>query len=140
MRGTGHTRIKYLISYRNTRLPLLRWSRSFSITPTCREQTKEQRHSEQRAGPRQDERHERSNYTSIRPITVFALCIPAGYALNWALKRQDDIAEVTRNKTFRPPAPSSRLFQPHHQPLLPPLILRLNALLPVCNSNSHSFK
>ena len=29
---------------------------------------------------------------SIRPLTVFALCIPLGYGVNWALKKRDEAA------------------------------------------------
>lgn len=32
---------------------------------------------------------------SVRPITVFALCIPLGYAANWALKEKDGNASDT---------------------------------------------
>lgn len=45
-----------------------------------------------RAG--QDGRHGPPNRSSIRPITLFAICIPLGYALSWALKTREDVADT----------------------------------------------
>ena len=51
-------------------------------------------------GEKSDSKHGKSNDGdrrepkggSVRPLTVFAICIPLGYTLNWALKQRDEAA------------------------------------------------
>ena len=38
----------------------------------------------------QNGRHEQPKRRLLRPFTVFALCIPLGYAFNWSLKRRNE--------------------------------------------------
>ena len=49
---------------------------------------------------RHEDQQERPKRGSIRPLTVFAICIPLGYGLNWALKARDEATTAADKDGF----------------------------------------
>ena len=75
-------------TYKGASVAPLRRASKLSEKTSAAEEPKQQPNTKSKTSC--DREEEEPKRGSIRPITVFAICIPLGYAIKWALKKEDE--------------------------------------------------